>query len=219
MNIVAIVSGGMDSAVMVYALRRDGHNVQALSFNYGQKHAVELGFAKEMCAELGVPWSLIDLSSLRGFIGGDSSQMRDDVPVPDGHYTEEVMKQTVVPNRNMIMLSIAIARAVATKSQAVAYGAHAGDHTIYPDCREVFASAMATAAGLCDWHEVRLLRPFVEMSKADIALLGHELGVPFEKTWSCYKGRSAHCGTCGTCVERREAFQLAGVPDPTRYAP
>jgi 7-cyano-7-deazaguanine synthase len=151
---------------------------------------------------------------------GGSSQTDKSVPVPEGHYEEESMKQTVVPNRNMILLALAGAWAISTKSDAIAYAAHSGDHAIYPDCRPEFTEAMSDALRLCDWHEVKLMRPFLyptPMSKADIVKLGTSLGVPFELTWSCYKGGEKHCGKCGTCVERVEAFQLAGVEDPTEY--
>lgn len=219
MKSVVVLSGGMDSVTLLYWLRAQRHEVRALSFDYGQRHRRELQFAERVCKTLEVPWALADLSAIRTLIAGTSSQMRDEVPVPEGHYADESMKQTIVPNRNMIMLSVAIGHAVAEGCEAVAYGAHAGDHAIYPDCREPFASAMAEAAQQCDWKPVELLRPFVHKTKAEIAKLGHELGVPFAETWSCYKGLEAHCGRCGTCVERREAFQLAGVPDPTIYAP
>jgi len=138
--------------------------------------------------------------------------------VPAGHYTNETMKLTVVPNRNMIMLSVAIGWAVSGKADAVAYAAHAGDHTIYPDCRPAFIEAIRQAAALCDWHRVELLTPFVGKTKRDIVRLGAELDVPFGQTWSCYVGGEVHCGRCGTCVERREAFKSAGVDDPTVYA-
>jgi len=117
----------------------------------------------------------------------------------------------------MIMLSVAIGWALSVKYEAVAYAAHTGDHAIYPDCRPEFVEAMDNAASLCDWHRIRIVRPFIAMTKTDIVRLGAELGVPFERTWSCYKGGRLHCGRCGTCVERREAFQTAGVHDPTTY--
>jgi 7-cyano-7-deazaguanine synthase len=130
------------------------------------------------------------------------------------------MRVTVVPNRNMILLAVAIGHAIASGADAVAYGAHAGDHAVYPDCRPAFAEAMAEAAGLCHYDPgVTLLRPFIDRTKADIVRLGAALGVPFALTWSCYEGGVRHCGRCGTCVERREAFTLAGVPDPTEYLP
>jgi 7-cyano-7-deazaguanine synthase len=218
MRVVAIVSGGLDSTVMMHALRQEGHEVKALSFDYGQKHKRELAFAREQASRAGAAWELGDLSALRALLAGRSSQMRDDVPVPEGHYAEEAMKATVVPNRNMVMLAVAIGHAVSLEYDAVAYAAHDGDHTIYPDCRAVFADAMQVAARLCDWREVRLLRPFIGATKADIVRRGAELGVAFEGTWSCYKGEERHCGKCGTCVERIEAFALAGVADPTVYA-
>lgn len=127
------------------------------------------------------------------------------------------MKKTVVPNRNMILLAVAIAKAVSVGARFVAYGAHAGDHAIYPDCRPEFVEAMKTAAGLADWTKVEILAPFIKSTKADIAKTGARLGVPFEMTWSCYKGGEIHCGKCGTCTERREAFQLAKIDDPTKY--
>jgi 7-cyano-7-deazaguanine synthase len=128
------------------------------------------------------------------------------------------MKSTVVPNRNMIFLSVATGHALSIKAGQIAYAAHSGDHAIYPDCRNEFADAMATAIELADWEKVTLIRPFVDWTKADIVRRGAALNVPFVKTWSCYKGGDVHCGRCGTCIERREAFDLAGVTDPTRYA-
>jgi 7-cyano-7-deazaguanine synthase len=207
----------MDSTAMLYALQAEGHEVRAIGFDYGQRHRVELEHAQEIAALAGVDYQTIDLSSIGAVIAGQSSQVNPDVEVPDGHYTEESMKATVVPNRNMIMLSVAVGHAISIEFDAVAYGAHAGDHTIYPDCRAEFVDAMKAAIALCDWSKVELLTPFLDKSKADIATIGAAHAVPFEKTWSCYKGGSKHCGTCGTCVERREAFELAKLSDPTEY--
>ncbi|QDP54838.1 MAG: putative 7-cyano-7-deazaguanine synthase [Prokaryotic dsDNA virus sp.] len=217
MKIVVITSGGMDSAVLLHNLAREGHELKALGVNYGQRHRKELSFAAAQAANLGIPYQTADLRSLWELLPG-SSQTDPDVPVPEGHYEEESMKLTVVPNRNMIMLSVAVGHAIALKYDAVAYGAHYGDHAVYPDCRDTFASAMDAAVRFCDWHKMELLRPFVGISKAEIAKLGSDLNVPFHRTWSCYKGGEKHCGRCGTCVERREAFHLAGVADPTQYA-
>lgn len=217
MKVVAIFSGGMDSSTMLYQLLAQGHEVKAIGFDYGQRHAVELDAAKAIAARAGVAYETVDLRSLGPVIAGQSSQVNPDVEVPDGHYTEESMKATVVPNRNMIMLSVAVAHAISIDFDAIAYGAHAGDHTIYPDCRSEFVDAMKAVIGLCDWKQVELLTPFVAVSKSDIAKIGGELQVPFGMTWSCYKGGTTHCGTCGTCVERREAFELAGLEDPTSY--
>lgn len=216
MKTIIIYSGGLDSTVLLYKLRADDHEVRALGVNYGQRHRKELNAATAICAKLGVEYRIADLSAIRPLLGG-SSQTDDTVAVPHGHYAAETMKLTVVPNRNMIMLSVAIAWAISTKSESVSYAAHGGDHAIYPDCREEFASALNTAALLADWQQVRIDRPFVRESKASIVALGQRLAVPFAETWSCYEGGAVHCGKCGTCVERKEAFQLAGITDPTTY--
>lgn len=206
----------MDSTTLIYHMLAEGYEVRCLGVNYGQRHKKELVSASAICGALGIEFLVADLSSITPLLTG-SALTSPDIAVPEGHYAEESMKQTVVPNRNMILLSLAIGWAVSTKSDYVAYAAHSGDHAIYPDCRSEFASIMDQAAQLCDWHRVRLYRPFVDMTKADIVCRGVQLGVPYENTWSCYKGGKMHCGRCGTCVERREAFILAGVPDPTEY--
>mgnify|MGYP006077320679 CR=1 FL=1 len=217
MKTILVHSGGMDSTVLLYHLLDAGVEVKALSIDYGQRHKKELVLAKSVCEKLGVEHRIADLTALTPLLAG-SSLTSDDIEVPDGHYAEENMKVTVVPNRNMILLAVATGWAVSTKSDTVSYAAHSGDHAIYPDCREEFAAGMNSVMQLADWHVVKLDRPFVAMTKADVAKRGAELGVPFEETWSCYKGLDLHCGRCGTCVERREAFHLAGVIDPTPYA-
>ena len=146
-----------------------------------------------------------------------SSLNRDSWEVPEGHYTEESMKQTVVPNRNMIFLSVAAARAIAGGVQHLFYAAHAGDHAIYPDCRPVFVSAMETALHLCDWQDITLHAPYLHLSKADIVKIGINLGVDYSLTWTCYRGEALACGRCGSCTERLEAFREAGVEDPVEY--
>ncbi len=216
MKIVLLHSGGLDSTVLLYHLRNGGDDVSCLRVDYGQRHSRELDAARSICDALDVEHRCVDLSSLAPLLAG--SALTGEVPVPMAPYDAETLKATVVPNRNMILLSIATAWAVSMKSDAVAYAAHGGDHEIYPDCRPVFAEAMDRAMQLCDWHPVRLLPSFVGKTKADLVTIGSALGVPFDKTWSCYLGRNVHCGACGTCVERREAFRIAGVADPTQYA-
>jgi 7-cyano-7-deazaguanine synthase len=154
-----------------------------------------------------------------GFIGEHfaSDLLQSGGEIPDGHYEEETMKQTVVPFRNGIMLAIAAGLAESQGAEGLVIAAHAGDHAIYPDCRETFMQAMADAMTFGTYAGVQLIRPFIATDKAGIAALGHKLGVDYAQTWSCYKGGDIHCGTCGTCVERREAFLMAGVPDPTEY--
>jgi 7-cyano-7-deazaguanine synthase len=219
-RVVAVVSGGLDSTTMAYSLRAQGYAIHAISFDYGQRHRKELAFAEQMAADMDAPWTLIDLhaAGLTSILSG-SALTDETVTVPDGHYADESMRITVVPNRNAIMLSIACALAVTREAGAVAFGAHTGDHFIYPDCRPEFVRAFETMVNVAveGLAQIEVLAPFLSMTKTDIVSLGDELHVPFDRTWSCYKGGALHCGTCGTCFERREAFALAHVADPTVY--
>ena len=216
MRLVVLVSGGLDSTVLIGHLQAQGHDVLAFSVNYGQRHSKELAAAIKVCDYLGVEHVCIDLSNLRIIL--TKSALTGMLEVPDGHYEDDSMKATVVPNRNMLLLSSAISLCISRGFDGVAYAAHAGDHAIYPDCRPAFAEAMGVAANLCDYQPVQLLRPFIRMSKAEIVSEGTNLNLPLHLTWSCYKGGVKHCGTCGTCVERKEAFTLSSVEDPTEYA-
>jgi 7-cyano-7-deazaguanine synthase len=195
------------------------HDLAALlSFDYGQRHVKEVEHAAACAARLGVPHRVVDIRQIGAALSG--SALTDDVAVPDGHYAEETMKITIVPNRNAIMLAVAFGMAAAEKTDAVAAAMHGGDHFIYPDCRPGFMEAFQAMqdAALDGYAQVRLHTPYIDGSKADIVADGARHGVPFAETWSCYKGGEIHCGRCGTCVERREAFHLAGVADPTDYA-
>ncbi|MFI5822839.1 7-cyano-7-deazaguanine synthase QueC [Streptomyces rishiriensis] len=218
---VVIASGGLDSTAAAYLLASQGSRVSLLSFDYGQRHRKELHSAAKIADLLGAAHEVVDLRSVGRLLGG-SALTDTSIAVPDGHYTDATMRDTVVPNRNAIMLEIAAGVAISSKADAVAFGAHAGDHFIYPDCRPDFFEKIADTikAGnkgfLADDFE--LMAPFLHVTKADIVETAAGLGVPFELTWSCYNGDDLHCGTCGTCTERREAFTLAGVPDPTVYA-
>jgi 7-cyano-7-deazaguanine synthase len=214
---ILILSGGLDSTVLLHHLRAAGDDVQALSFNYGQRHSRELEHASRICATTRTPHRLVDLQGLAPLFAG-SGLVDQSVAIPHGEYDEDNMHVTVVPNRNMIMLSVAVAWAITQRAVAVAFAAHHGYHTLYPDCRPEFVEALARAVHMADWHQVDLIAPFANWTKADIVRRGAELGVAFERTWSCYEGGEAHCGRCGTCVERREAFSGAGVLDPTTYA-
>lgn len=166
---------------------------------------------------IGIEYKIISLADVVPLLKG-SSQTDPSVPVPEGHYAQENMKLTVVPNRNMIMLSIAIAAAIGEKIPVVYYGAHAGDHDIYPDCRQSFVDAMKAAAALCDWTPVTIEAPYLNMTKGDICKKGMLLSVPYESTWTCYVGGERPCGKCGSCTERLEAFDFAGATDPLIYA-
>ena len=217
---MAVVSGGLDSAVLAFHLRDEGWQLRLVSFDYGQRHRVELDHAAAMALGMGARHDVVDLRSVGALLSG-SALTDDDVPVPDGHYTEESMRTTVVANRNAIFAMVATGVAVAEGARSVGLGIHAGDHAIYPDCRPPFVAAAEHLAKVANEGFVaegfQLLAPFLAWTKADIVRRGAELGVPFADTWSCYKGGPAHCGTCGTCVERMEAFELAGVTDPTTY--
>ena len=221
MKATLIVSGGMDSATLAYKYKSEGYKLHLVGFNYGQRHKKELDSLALIAEQLNADFEIIDLSHLKDALAG-AALTSDDVAVPDGHYTKETMRITVVPNRNAIMLAIATGIAVANGSDVVATGVHSGDHFIYPDCRPQFIEAIAKAFVLgTEGHAkdgFELQAPFVHITKADIASLGFKLGVPYELTWSCYKGGDIHCGRCGTCVERIEAFRLAGVEDPITYA-
>ena len=214
---VLILSGGLDSTVLLYHLRAEGHTVKALSVDYGQRHARELDYARATCRRLGVEHRVADLTALAPLLAS-SALVDPAVAIPNGEYARDNMRLTVVPNRNMIMLAVAAAWAIGEKADSVSFAAHHGYHTLYPDCTPQFIESMARSIRLADWHPVRLVAPFARQTKADIVRRGVELGVPFEQTWSCYEGGEAHCGRCGTCRERAEAFAAAGVPDPTRYA-
>lgn len=216
MKTVVLLSGGMDSVAAFHQVRRDHEVVAALSFDYGSKHnAREIPFARLHAARAGVEHRVIDLGFMNDCFASDL--LRSGGEIPDGHYAEANMKRTVVPFRNGIMLAVACGFAESVEAEALAIAAHSGDHAIYPDCREPFMRAMAEAMEEGTYARIRLLRPFIDLDKAAVARLGAGLGIDFAETWSCYKGGELHCGTCGTCVERREAFLLAGLPDPTVY--
>ncbi len=216
---VAIVSGGMDSVTMAYFLTRiKNHDLHLITFDYGQKHSKEIHYARKCAEALDFPHAVVKMP-----IFGKGSALTDGkVDVPEGHYAAPNMAATVVPNRNAIFLSLAYSLAISEGYDFVAAGMHAGDHPIYPDCRPEFTRAFEemerlATEGYSVEGGVKFLAPFVEMGKHDIVFLGASIDVPFKDTWSCYQGNSVHCGRCGTCVERKEAFMLAEVEDPTVY--
>jgi 7-cyano-7-deazaguanine synthase len=207
----------LDSSTLLYHLKAEGYELKALSVDYGQRHRRrELAAAEVICQRLSVSQRVADLRPLVGFFGANS--LTDStVAVPDGPYASATMPLTTVPNRNMILLAVAIGWAVSLKYDAVAFGAHGGTYTPYPDCQPAFADAMHQAAQICDERPISVLAPFVTWDKGDIAKRGVELGVPFGLTWSCYKGGDKHCGRCGTCLDRKAAFRKYGLHDPTEY--
>ncbi|MES2477177.1 MAG: 7-cyano-7-deazaguanine synthase QueC [Verrucomicrobiota bacterium] len=216
MKVCVLLSGGMDSVAAFYEVLGTHEVVACLSFDYGSKHnAKEIPFAKLHADRNGIPHHTIPLDFMDALFKSDLLKSGGDIP--DGHYAEETMKQTVVPFRNGIMLAIATGYAESIGARGLVIAAHSGDHAIYPDCRESFMNGMATAMREGTYEHIELLRPFIATDKTGIAQRGAELGIDFSETWSCYKGNEIHCGTCGTCVERREAFILSGLSDPTVY--
>ncbi len=216
MKVVVLLSGGLDSVTVLLHMAATEQVVAVLSFDYGAKHtARELPCAADQCRSLRSPNRVVPLTFLAETFKSDL--LKTGGKIPDGHYEEMTMKKTVVPFRNGVFLSLGTGYAESLGAEAVAIAAHAGDHTIYPDCREDFLGPMAQAMEKGTYAGIRLLRPFVSMDKAAIVRRGTELKVDYARTWSCYKGGLLHCGTCGTCIERREAFLQAGVSDPTPY--
>lgn len=216
MDVVVLCSGGMDSVTALYWARKHHHVTAVLSFDYGAKHNHrEIPFAAGHADRLKLRHVVVPLD----FIGRHfkSDLLKSGGAVPEGHYADENMKRTVVPFRNGIMLAVASGFAESAGARGLVIAAHGGDHAIYPDCREDFMTGMAAALKAGTYAQVELLRPFISLNKAQIAAEGAKLGVDFSRTWSCYVGGANHCGRCGTCVERREAFQLAGLTDPTVY--
>lgn len=215
MKAIVVASGGMDSATAAYQYAHRGWELHLVGFDYGQRHVKELSALMALGERLSAPVTVIDLKAIGEFLGRNS--LTSESTVPDGHYREETMRQTVVPNRNAIMINIAAGIAQAEGAELVVTGVHSGDHYIYPDCRPQFINAIKQSISFATDGAVALDAPFINLSKADIVKEGARLGVPYEMTWSCYKGGAQHCGTCGTCFERKEAFVVAGVPDPTKY--
>ena len=211
---VLILSGGVDSTTLLYDEQE--RIALAISFDYGSKHNKrEIPFAQLHCQRLGIRHIVIPLDFMtRYFV---SSLLEGGEDIPEGHYADDNMKSTVVPFRNGIMLSIAVGIAESNGLRYVMMANHGGDHTIYPDCRPEFVEAFDAAAHAGTFNGVRLLSPYCNMTKGQIAARGKELGIDYSETWSCYRGGDKHCGKCGTCVERREALAEAGIPDPTEY--
>lgn len=237
---LVIYSGGMDSFTLLHHVKHgmsEGDALAAISFDYGQRHDIELQFAAAECRRLGIPHEIMRMASS---IRRGTSALTSSQPVPHGHYADETMKKTVVPGRNTIMLSVAMGWAESLLNDeasqigpggsfqaAVYYGAHSGDHAIYPDCRPAFLNAMIGVFAEATEGRVALLAPFIDMNKESILRRGQEIGLTAEdygRSWTCYEGgrsdgklRDKHpqaCGKCGSCTERKEAFDALGWQDP-----
>jgi 7-cyano-7-deazaguanine synthase len=214
-KVVVIFSGGMDSFTVLHRALKDGKEVYALTFDYGQKHVKEIVCASKVCQQLGVAHKVIDISSINQLLAGSS--LTDDIDIPEGHYEAESMKSTVVPNRNMILLSLAVGYAVSVAAAQVYYGAHSGDHAIYPDCRPEFVMKMNEVCQIANYQAVEIFSPYLTNSKSDILTDGLKMGLRYDDTWTCYNGRDQACGKCGACQERLEAFADNNVTDPLVY--
>ncbi|MEL0623755.1 7-cyano-7-deazaguanine synthase QueC [Marinomonas arenicola] len=212
---VVVYSGGMDSFTVLNTAIKQGLDVYALSFNYGQKHSKELIVAAEVCKQLNIPHKVVDITAINSLMAGSS--LTGDSEIPEGDYESESMKSTVVPNRNMVLLSMAIAYAVSLEAGKVYYGAHSGDHHIYPDCRPEFVDAMNAVSKIANYQSVEIVTPFLNNSKGEILKAGLAMNLDYGKTWTCYNGRKKSCGKCGACNERLEAFAEQGKTDPLAY--
>lgn len=212
---IIVLSGGMDSVTLLHEYK--SRIALAVTFDYGSNHnAREIACAREQCAELGIEHIVIALEFMGKYFR--SSLLEGAEAIPEGHYEDENMRSTVVPFRNGIMLAVACGLAESRGLQHVLIANHGGDHAIYPDCRRGFVEAMSSAMREGTYEGVDIIAPYTDITKADIARRGAALAINYNNTYSCYKGGEIHCGVCGTCTERKEAFRLAGMADPTPYA-
>lgn len=212
---VVIYSGGMDSFTILNKAKQEGYELYALTFDYGQKHKKEIEYASRVCQELGINHRIIDITAINQLL--QSSSLTSEKEIPEGHYADDNMKSTMVPNRNMILLSLAIGYAVDIGANKVFYGAHSGDHTIYPDCRPEFVEAMNAVAKIANYEPVEIITPYLSGDKISILADGLKMGLDYGKSWTCYNGREKACGKCGSCDERLEAFRLNNAIDPLPY--
>ena len=214
-KVVVIYSGGMDSFTVLNKAIEDGFDVHAVSFHYGQRHHRELETAKAVCEQLKIPHKVVDIRNINTLLAGSS--LTDDIAIPEGDYAHSNMASTVVPNRNMILLALAVGYAVSIKASQVYYGAHSGDHEIYPDCRPEFVHAMNAVSQIANYDPVEIHSPYLDQTKADILADGLRMGLDYSQTWTCYNGRPRACGQCSACRERLAAFASQGLNDPLEY--
>lgn len=211
---LVILSGGLDSTTVLYQAIQDFVEVEAISFNYKQKHQKELECARKTCQKLKIKLKEVDLSYLSTLVNSALTSAK--INIPEGHYEAESMKQTVVPFRNMIFFSNALAYGSNIKASHIGLGVHSGDHAIYPDCRQAFWDIMQKAAQIGDWESLDVYNPFQKLSKTEIVKKGLALGIDYADTWTCYQGKNLACGKCGSCTERKEAFSKNGIIDPVQ---
>jgi len=214
---VVVYSGGMDSYTVLHKALSENDEIYAISFNYGQKHNKELIIAAQVCQELNISHKVVDITAINSLMAGSSLTLDSDEAIPEGDYEDANMKSTVVPNRNMVLISMAIAYAVSLEASKVYYGAHSGDHDIYPDCRPEFVEAMNAVSLIANYQAVEIVAPFLKSSKAEILASGLAMNLDYSKTWTCYNGREKACGKCGSCLERLASFKQHNLTDPIKY--
>jgi len=215
-KIIVVYSGGLDSFTLLNEAIRSGKDVFALSFDYGQKHSKELDCVEKFCAQESIDSKIVDVSSIKELFQGFS--LTDEIDIPKGHYEDDSMKSTVVPNRNMILISMALGYAVTKEAEEVWFGAHAGDHAIYPDCRPEFVEKMDAVARIANYSPIAVKAPYIAMSKTEIIAIGLNMQLDYGLTWTCYEGKELACGSCGACHERLESFAANNVIDPIKYS-
>ena len=215
-KIIVVYSGGLDSFTLLNEAIRSGKDISALSFDYGQKHSKELHFVEKFCTQESIDSKIVDISSIKELFQGSS--LTDDIDIPKGHYEDDSMKSTVVPNRNMILISLALGCAVTKGAEEVWFGAHAGDHAIYPDCRPEFVEKMDSVARIANYSPIAIKAPYITMSKTEILAIGLNMQLDYGLTWTCYEGKDLACGSCGACHERLESFAANNVIDPIKYS-
>tara|TARA_B100000963_G_scaffold354768_1_gene371821 strand:- start:4318 stop:4968 length:651 start_codon:yes stop_codon:yes gene_type:complete len=210
-KILVIYSGGLDSFTLLNEAIYKFDHVEAITFNYGQKHKKEIDFAARFCADSGIPHEIVNLNLDKIL---SSSALVGDTEIPEGNYDKEKMKQTIVPNRNMIMISVAASLAIKNKLDYLWYGAHAGDHEIYPDCRPEFIDKLGAALSICDYHQLNFEAPYMSLSKNEIVSKGLKMNLNYAHAWTCYVGGSKPCLKCSSCLERASAFKYNQIEDP-----
>tara|TARA_X000000368_G_scaffold417782_1_gene415172 strand:+ start:256 stop:909 length:654 start_codon:yes stop_codon:yes gene_type:complete len=215
-KIIVVYSGGLDSFTLLNEAIRSGKDISALSFDYGQKHSKELHCVEKFCTQESIDSKIVDISSIKELFQGSS--LTDDIDIPKGHYEDDSMKSTVVPNRNMILISLALGYAVTKGAEEVWFGAHAGDHAIYPDCRPEFVEKMDSVARIANYSPIAIKAPYITMSKTEILAIGLNMQLDYGLTWTCYEGKDLACGSCGACHERLESFAANNVIDPIKYS-
>ena len=210
-NVLVVYSGGLDSYTLLNKAIKNFNNVEAITFNYGQKHSKEIEYAKSNCAELNIKHEVVNLE-LESILADSALVGKTDIP--EGNYDKEKMKQTIVPNRNMIMISVAASLAIKNHIDHLWYAAHSGDHEIYPDCRPEFIDRMKAVLEICDYHKIQFEAPFQNLSKSQIVKAGLSMNLDYSKTWTCYEGKEKPCSKCSACLERALSFKANNTEDP-----